>query len=161
VAIAIRSAVQADLDMLWEFLAIAAHETDRAAAERIPVVAVHLAGWRRPGDFGFIAERDGVVAGAAWARQFRRDEQPSFFIDDRTPEVSIGVRADFRGLGAGTSLLEALHAEARRRGVGLCLNVRDSNPALRLYERLGYRPVPGAAIRNRAGGWSICMKLAV
>ena len=43
-AIAIRPAAQADLDVLWDFLAIAAHAADRAAAERIPVVAAHLAG---------------------------------------------------------------------------------------------------------------------
>lgn len=159
--LAIRAATQSDLDLLWDFLAIAAQEPNREAAARIPVVAAHLAGWQRRGDFGFVAERAGVPVGAAWARQFTPAEQPSFYVDDRTPEVSIGVRADFRGGGIGTSLMTALHAEARRCGMNLCLNVRDTNPALRLYEWLGYRRIPGAAIRNRAGGWSIGMMLTL
>ena len=45
-------------------------------------------------------------------------------------------------------LLHALIAEAARRGVGLCLNVRHDNPARRLYERVGFRLVPGPAFRT-------------
>jgi ribosomal protein S18 acetylase RimI-like enzyme len=153
----IRAATQDDLDRLWDFLAIAAQEPDRAAAQRIPVVAAHLAGWQRASDFGFIAERGGLALGAAWARQFTRAEQPAFFLDELTPEVSIGVAASARGQGIGTALLQALHSEARSRGCALCLDVRETNPALRLYERVGYRRVPGATIRNRAGGWSVGM----
>ena len=37
--------------------------------------------------------------------------------------------------------------------------VRESNPALRLYERLGFRRVPGRAVRNRAGSLSVGMAL--
>ena len=85
-----RPATQDDLTILWDFLAIAAHEPDADAAKAVPFVAAHLAGWQRPEDFGFIAERDGVAIGAAWARQFVPDEQPAFFVDERTPEVTIG-----------------------------------------------------------------------
>src|ERR1700730_11831454 len=51
-------------------------------------------------------------------------------------------------------LLDALVAEAARRGVGLCLNVRHDNPARRLYERVGFRLVPGSGVPNRVGGTS-------
>ena len=83
-AIRVRPAIQDDLGLLWDFLAIAAYEPDVDAAKAVPFVAAHLAGWRRPEDFGFIAELDGVAIGAAWARQFSPDEQPAFHVDERT-----------------------------------------------------------------------------
>jgi hypothetical protein len=51
----IRPAVQDDLEVLWDFLAMAAYEIDAEAAKAIPRVAKYLVGWQRPGDFGFIA----------------------------------------------------------------------------------------------------------
>jgi GNAT superfamily N-acetyltransferase len=155
----IRAARQDDLDILWGFLAIAAYEPDIAAAKAMPVVAAHLAGWRRSCDFGYIAESKGLALGATWARQFAPDEEPVFYIDDRTPEISLAVRETMRGKGLGQSLLDALIEEAKRRGVGLCLNVRDSNPAVRLYERVGFRRVQGTEVRNRVGGRSFGMIL--
>lgn len=155
----IRPAVQADLEILWDFLAMAAYEPNAAAAKVVPVVAAHLLGWQRLQDFGFIAERNGAAIGAAWARQFSSDEEPALYIDEQTPEVSIAVREQARGQGVGQMLLRALIAEAGRRGVGLCLNVRHDNPALRLYERVGFQVVPGAAVPNRVGGLSMGMVL--
>ena len=152
-----RPATQDDLTILWDFLAIAAYEPDADTAKGVPFAAAHLAGWQRPEDFGFIAQLDGVATGAAWARQFAPDEQPAFFVDERTPEITIGVRPYVRGRGVGRMLLHPLLAEAARRGVGLCLNVRHDNPAQRLYERVGFRLVPGSGVPNRVGGTSFGM----
>jgi GNAT superfamily N-acetyltransferase len=158
-SLTIRPAGQDDLDFLWDFLAIAAYKRDADAARAVLVVAAHLTGWQRPGDFGVVAESAGSPVGAAWARQFTFAEQPAFYVDANTPEVSVGVREGARGQGVGRVLIEALMQEASRRGVGLCLNVRDTNPALRLYERAGFRCVPGSEVRNRCGGLSLGMML--
>jgi ribosomal protein S18 acetylase RimI-like enzyme len=155
----IRSAGQNDLEILWDFLAMAAYEPDATTAKSVPGVAAYLAGWQRVQDFGFIAERDGVIVGAAWARQFSPDEQKTIYGDQRTPKVSIAVRAHARGQGIGEELLRALIAEATQRGLGLCLSVRVDNPARRLYERTGFRDVPDSAVANRTGGISIGMIL--
>ena len=129
----------------------------RTAARAVPFVAANLAGWRRPEDFGFVAEIDDAPIGAAWARQFARDEPSAFYVDGHTPEITIGVTERSRGQGVGGLLLRALTDEAARRGVGLCLNVRHDNPARRLYERVGFRLVPGSAVPNRVGGTSLGM----
>jgi hypothetical protein len=65
----VREARSDDLELLWEFLALAAYEPSSAAARNIPVFAAHLEGWKRPGDFGVVAELGGIAAGATWARQ--------------------------------------------------------------------------------------------
>ena len=71
--------------------------------------------------------------------------------------MSIGVKPHARGQGVGEKLMRALIGEAARRGLGLCLSVRSDNPARRLYERLGFRDIPGSAVTTRAGGMSIGM----
>jgi GNAT superfamily N-acetyltransferase len=151
----LRPAVQDDIETLWVFLAIAAYKPDAAAAKTVPIVAAHLAGWQRPTDFGIIAEQGGVVVGAAWARQFSCDEQPIFYVDEQTPEVSIGVKENLRGQGVGDLLLRGLRSEAEQRGVGLCLNVHDTNPAVRLYEKIGFRRLHGTEVRNRSAAFRL------
>ena len=145
--------------MLWDFLAMAAYEPDAAAARALPSVAKYLVGWQRPGDFGFIAERSGEIIGAAWARRFSVEELNSPYGDEETPKASIGVKPNARGQGVGEMLMRALIGEAARRGLGLCLSMRSENPARRLYDRLGFRDIPGSAVTNRAGGLSIGMEL--
>jgi ribosomal protein S18 acetylase RimI-like enzyme len=158
--IVIRAATADDLDALWDFMAIAAYESDATAAENTPSVAAYLRGWPRPGDFGFVAERGSEVVGAAWARQFAAEEAKVVYGSPQTPKVTIGVRPGLRGQGIGQKLLRALIAEAERRGLCLCLSVRTWNPARHLYERLGFQIVPGSEYPNRAGDSSVGMLLA-
>jgi len=152
----LRPATQGDLDLLWGFVAIAAYEPNVSAAKAVPFVATHLDGWQRSSDFGFIAEIDDVAVGAAWARHIPPEDNP-FYIDDRSPVVTIAVRDGARGRGVGEALLRALIGEASARGLHLALDVRETNPARRLYERLGFRYVPGLAVRNRVGTLSLGM----
>ncbi len=155
----IRPAVQDDFEVLWSFLAMAAYEPDAEAAKTVPSVAKYLVAWPRPGDFGFIAEQSNEIIGAAWARRFSAEELKLPYGDEETPKVSIGVKSNARGQGVGEKLMRALIGEAARRGLGLCLSVRTENPARRLYERLGFREIPGSAVTNRTGGMSIGMAL--
>lgn len=50
-----------------------------------------------------------------------------------------------RGAGIGGALLDALLAEARAAGCAVQLHVEPTNPARRLYERLGFRACEEAA----------------
>jgi GNAT superfamily N-acetyltransferase len=107
-----------------------------------PEAARYHRDWGRPGDFGVVAERDGDVVGAAYARLFGPDDHGHGYVDERTPELAIAVREDARGGGLGARLLHELAALARSEGFEqLSLSVDTANPAARLYERAGYRDV--------------------
>ena len=108
----IRPAGQDDLEVLWDFLAMAAYEPDAEAAKAVPRVAKYLVGWQRPGDFGFIAEQNGEIIGATWARRFSAEELRVPYGDEETPKVSIGVKPNARGQGVGEKLMRALIGEA-------------------------------------------------
>jgi GNAT superfamily N-acetyltransferase len=55
--------------------------------------------------------------------------------------VDIVLLPEFCNRGIGTTLLRQLQAEARDGGKPLRIHVERFNPALRLYERLGFRQV--------------------
>jgi ribosomal protein S18 acetylase RimI-like enzyme len=55
--------------------------------------------------------------------------------------VDIGLLPERRGLGVGERLLRQVLAEAEARGVKASVHVERFNPALRLYERLGFAVV--------------------
>ncbi|MFF0455641.1 hypothetical protein [Nocardia africana] len=54
-------------------------------------------------------------------------------------------------------MLRRLPADARQHYDAVSLSVRQTNPALRLYERLGFVIVPGSQLVNRAGTTSVTM----
>ncbi|MBL0218678.1 MAG: GNAT family N-acetyltransferase [Myxococcales bacterium] len=62
--------------------------------------------------------------------------------------VDIALLPAFRSAGIGGALLRGLVEEARREAVPLRIHVEKNNPALRLYERLGFR-----AIEDRGVYW--------
>jgi ribosomal protein S18 acetylase RimI-like enzyme len=55
--------------------------------------------------------------------------------------VDIALLPAFRGRGAGSALLAELMDEAIEMAKRLSIHVERENPALRLYQRLGFRPV--------------------
>jgi GNAT superfamily N-acetyltransferase len=107
-----------------------------------PEVAHYVEGWPRPGDSGCIAQDGAAPIGAAWWRFFTGSDPGYGYVNDSTPELSIGVARDYRGRGTGTSLLEALIGEARRRQLSaLSLSVEPDNRARVLYLRQGFEVV--------------------
>ena len=71
------------------------------------------------------------------------DDEPvgRLYVDRRDDEiriVDIALLPDYRGAGIGTRLLKDLLAEARAAGKPVGIHVERYNPALRLYERLGF-----------------------
>ncbi|HEX9638725.1 MAG TPA: GNAT family N-acetyltransferase [Acidobacteriota bacterium] len=74
------------------------------------------------------------------------DAQPigRLYVDRRADEIrliDIALLPEFRGAGIGTALLMELIDEAAAAGKPLRIHVERFNPALRLYQRLGFRPL--------------------
>ena len=112
-----------------------------SAAEEEPAYR-YVIGWGRDGDAGVVALDDGFPAGAAWYRLFTADEPGYGFVDESTPELAIAVVPSRRGRGIGELLLASLLDRARADGIRqLSLSVERGNPALRLYEKHGFRVV--------------------
>ena len=89
----------------------------------------------------------GIGVGAAWLRFWSAEEHSYGFVAPEVPELGLAVRAELRGRGLGTRLLGALRERAAAAGIRqLSLSVELENPALRLYERCGFRRV------GRVGG---------
>lgn len=55
--------------------------------------------------------------------------------------VDIALLPGYRGLGIGTHILRDLISESEESGKPISIHVERFNPALRLYERLGFRAV--------------------
>lgn len=144
----LRTAGVADLPFLGLMMREAGFRPDNRPpldeALRAPHVAQWLDGWMRPGDLGIIATTDdGNPVGAAWCRLFAPSTYG--FVDASTPVLAIAVAEPHRAHGIGTALLSAVAAAARAASIhALSLSVSATNPALRLYERIGFTPVATA-----------------
>ena len=124
----LRPATADDAPFLATMLAVAADW--RPGTEVRPVdqvmataaLAHYVAGWPAPGDHGLVAEgtdRVGArrLVGAAWYRLFPPADPGYGYVDDETPEVSIGVVEAWRGQGVGERLLRRLADDAWRNGL--------------------------------------------
>lgn len=145
----LRAATASDAEFLAEMLAVAIDWRPGASPRPVadlmdmPDVWHYIDAWPQQSDFGLFAEIDQPV-GAAWWRYFTAAQPGYGFTDEAVPEISIGVANGYRGRGIGRRLLLGLIAEGRKRGIpGLGLSVEPDNPALRLYQRLGFEAVGG------------------
>ncbi|MGH3014047.1 MAG: GNAT family N-acetyltransferase [Gaiellaceae bacterium] len=155
----IRAADAGDLPFLRAMLFEAAHWRAgvRPAIEETLAqteLARYVEDWGRDGDAGVIAVDGERPVGAAWYRLFTATRPGYGFVDERTPELTVGVVASERGRGAGTELVRALLAQARAEGFrAISLSVEPDNPAVRLYERAGFTRIGGA------GAWTMLAEL--
>lgn len=77
-----------------------------------------------------VIETDGVPVGRLYVDRWTREIRI----------MDIALLPEFRGRGVGTRLLRELQEEARTAGKALSIHVEKFNPALKLYERLGFEP---------------------
>jgi len=89
----------------------------------------------RPATFDVI-ELDGVPIGRLYVARW----------DDEVRVIDIALLPGHRGKGVGAQLLRGLLAEAAEDGKRVSIHVEKHNPALRLYERLGFVPVADAGV---------------
>ncbi|MFE5287293.1 GNAT family N-acetyltransferase [Nocardia sp. NPDC056611] len=160
----IRPAEPADEKLLWAMLYEASYARDQGMdspdqLRDVSGLGHYVEGWGAAGDLGVVGGFDGVPLGAAWLRLFSAGDPAFGYVDADTPELAIGVAPESRGTGLGTALMTALIDAARKDYDAVCLSVRQDNPALRLYQRLGFVAVDGSDKVNLAGTTSITMVL--
>ena len=165
-SISLRRATADDVDFLWLMLYEASYAAedgvpDVAALHRHPLLSRYVEGWGRPTDLGVVAVDDdaGEPVGAAWVRLLTGDGAGFGWVDDDTPELAIAVQAHERGRGVGERMLRALLDAAADRFAAVSLSVRADNPALRLYERVGFQVVGRTDVPDVPAAVSITMKI--
>ncbi|OUQ75785.1 GNAT family N-acetyltransferase [Flavonifractor sp. An100] len=131
-----------EYDLLREFLYQAIYlpegvEPPPRSVVDLPELQIYIADFgTRPGDHCLAAEVEGKVVGAAWCRIM----EDYGHIDNGTPSLAISLLPEYRGRGIGTQLLTALLRLLRENGYRqVSLSVQKENPALRLYQRTGFR----------------------
>lgn len=152
-----------DETFLWEMLFYASHSDHEEGVEPSdiradPLLVGYVEGWKLAGCPGVIAgSKDGPI-GAAWLRLHTESERSNpVFVDPHVPELAAAVLPGRQREGVGTAMIESLLDRARDRFGAVVLSVRANNPAIGLYQRLGFRNVGG--ITNRVGTQSVKMIL--
>lgn len=84
-----------------------------------------------PGALLQVIERESVPIGRLYVARWEREIRI----------MDIALLPEHRGAGIGTKLVKGLQKEASAAGKSLTIHVERFNPALRLYERLGFRQV--------------------
>ena len=140
--ITVRASQKSDEPFLWAMLyqALYVPEGEPPLPREIvqqPELSQYVRDWGQTNDFGLIALGGEKPVGAVWLRQIKAYG----YVDDNTPELSIAVLPEYRGLGLGTTLMQGLLATVRPRYAAISLSVSVDNPALRLYQRLGFEIV--------------------
>ncbi|QGN50834.1 GNAT family N-acetyltransferase [Micromonospora sp. WMMC415] len=108
-----------------------------------PEISHYIAGWRRHDDLGVIAVgQDGQPRGGAWLRYLTSDDPGYGYVSDDEPELTIGVRPEWRGQGTGRALLRELIRTSHRQGIKrISLSVERANRAMQLYIDEGFAVV--------------------
>jgi ribosomal protein S18 acetylase RimI-like enzyme len=150
----IRPLTAADEPILWEMLYQALQTSEGAPPRDIvrqPQFARHAEGWGRAGDTGFVAydaKQKDKLLGAVWLRLATGDQRDE---TKATPELAFAVKSGLRRRGIGAALLTQL-VKASPQLSTISISAPANNPAVRLYERFGFKVVeqrPDAVVMHR------------
>ncbi len=100
--------------------------------------------WGKKGDFGLLLVHypNEQPVGGAFVRYYPKDKAGYGFVSEKIPELNIALLPDHREKGEGTKLLTALIRKLKTQGhPGISLSVDRQNPAMKLYEKLGFKVV--------------------
>ena len=168
-----------DQEIIWKILMNAAHERDLEEVKSNPLLQPYAQSFgNQRGDIGVVAIAEPPsdnsedissqrVAGAAWVRLLQENGFATSVLADpapvqNMPEMAIACLPEYRGQGIGSRLIRELLRAVKDEGSGdypgVCLSCREGNPAMKLYERVGFSVVPGSKTTNRTGGTSVTMK---
>lgn len=105
-----------------------------------PEIKKYIESWnQKKDDIGIVAHVEGKLIGAIWGRRFLADNKGYGYIDDKTPEIGLAVKKEYRNNGIGSELLNQIENAYYQIGIDqISLSVDKLNPARSLYQRSGY-----------------------
>jgi ribosomal protein S18 acetylase RimI-like enzyme len=141
----IRPLTSEDEPVLWEMAYQGMQKTEKddalpAHISRPPELARYVEGWGLPGDTGFIAHdpKAEKPIGAVWLRASA--QAGSAGEAAAIPELAFAVRPSHRRRGIGAALLTQW-VKANPAQSAVTLAVPATSPAVRLYERFGFKVI--------------------
>ena len=137
----IRPLTSSDQSLLWDMLYQALQNSEGAPSRDVlkqPEYARYVENWGRPGDTGFVVsdKPTSEVLGAVWYRLAPAETKG----DESTPELAFAVKPGQRKRGLGAALLTQL-VKANPHHSSISIRASANNPAVRLYERFGFKVV--------------------
>lgn len=162
-SISLRPVEPSESVLIFSFLTLAARMAESNEPSQKALIDDQLTkywrDWGRRDDIGVVAVRkdDGLPLSCAWVRAFPSDDPDC--IGEGILVLAVATIASARGTGVGTQVLGELIERCRAvpHCAGISLSVRVENPAVRLYQRLGFQTVH--ELTNRVGTRSLEMVL--
>lgn len=104
-----------------------------------PELQVYIADFgTKTGDIGLVAEVEGKIIGAVWARIMNDYGH----IDNETPSLAISLYKEFRNLGIGTAMMKKMLCMLKENGYKqTSLAVQKKNYAVEMYKKVGFEIV--------------------
>ncbi|HVE55327.1 MAG TPA: GNAT family N-acetyltransferase [Pyrinomonadaceae bacterium] len=127
-------------DMLYEAIYFA--DEDQKLPKSIvfePHLSKYVDNFGRKGDYAFVLADKNELTGAVWSRLFAESEKSYGFVDEKTPELSIAVKENYRNKGFGRILIAKLLETLKTDGFEkVSLSVDGRNRAVNLYRKMDF-----------------------
>lgn len=126
-------------DFLYEaiFIPEGMEKPPKAIIEQ-PELQVYIADFGKADDWCLVAEVKGKIVGTVWVRIMNDYGH----IDDETPSLAISLYGEYRHLGIGTALMQAIfHFLKEKEYKQTSLSVQKENYAVNMYRKIGFKVV--------------------
>lgn len=130
-------------DFLYEAI-FQRNENDKLPKSIIhqPELKVYIEHFGQPDDKCLVAETDGKIIGAVWARILSGQVKGYGNIDSQTPEFAISLYREYRNKGIGTALMKEMMNVLKSQGYEqTSLSVQKDNYAVKMYQSVGFKIV--------------------
>lgn len=106
-------------------------------------------------DLGLYALSEHKIAGAAWIRLLKEDDNANGFIDEKTPVLTIGVKSEFRGMGIGSAMLEQIFLEAGAVFERMSISVLNNEKSVGFFKKHGFAEVENSLSKSPVDGLEV------
>lgn len=106
-------------------------------------------------DLGLYALGEQTIAGAAWIRLLKEEDNALGFVNEKTAVLTIGVKPEFRGKDIASAMLEQLFLEAGAVFEQVSVSVLNNERGVSFFKKFGfveveksqsYSPVDGSEV---------------